>query len=277
MSRVMVRIMVTVLALTFFIGAHDVPAANATTAVSTDVVGDDNKDAYIGTGGLLLPSSFSGSGSTKRSVASCMGCVWKYTIYCASDSIDMCAHAVVTCPVGEVRYRAWFGKQRDELAVIGSVCWGSKTPGTRRDIENRLNDLVFRKVPALNIVCNPANDTLTSIPIICFTTQPTTFKPSPFALAFHIVRITAQAKWRWIWGDGTSEWRSVAGKPYPSTQITHQYRKAGDFIVSVESVWSASYTVGGVGTFQAGGEPITQDAQTGIRVHRAISLRTVSK
>lgn len=251
--------------------------AIAATKPISGVVGDDNSDAYIGTGGLLLPTSFSGPSSTKRKVASCLGCVWKYTTYCASDSTDMCAHAVATCPTGQIRYRVWFGASRETVDVIGSVCWGSHIPATRRQIEDRLDDLVVRRVPELHIACDPPDDTLTSIPIVCFTTQPTQFKPSPFTLANHTVRVTATAKWHWVWGDGDAFWKAIPGRAYPATQISHRYRVSGDYTVHVTSVWSASYAVTGVGTFTVGGDIISQDAHLSVAVHSAKTLRSVTK
>lgn len=252
-------------------------AVHSATVVRSDVVGDNANDSYIGTGGLLLPSSFSGNGSTKRKVASCMGCVWKYSVYCAADSTDMCAHAVNTCPPQQIRYRVWFGQTRDTVSVVGSLCWGYHTPATRRQIEDRLDDLVIRHVPTAHIDCDPPGDTLTTIPVVCFSTQPAVYRPAPFQLATHTVRITATPKWRWVWGDGTSQWRSTPGKPYPSRVITHTYRSEGHFTVETTTVWGANYNVSGLGTFQVGGDVITQSASLGLTVHSVKSLRTLSR
>lgn len=252
-------------------------ATDSPTIARADVVGDDSSDAYVGTGGLLLPSSFTGGGSTKREVASCMGCVWKYSIYCAIDSTDMCAHAVQTCPPQQVRYRVWFGNSQEQLAVIGSVCWGHHTPETRKQIEDRIDDLVVRHVPPAHIECVPPQDTLTLLPLICFTTQPVVFRPAAFRLATHTVRITAVPKWRWEWGDGTIQWRSIPGRPYPSHLIMHTYRSQGRFQIDATTVWGATYRVSGLGTFQVSGDVITQTTRLGVTVHATKSLRTLSK
>lgn len=268
---------VACLCVVFAVTVQPLTASYAAPSVSTNVVGDDDNDAYVGTGGLLLPKSFSGPNSTKHRVAACMGCVWKYSTYCASDSVDMCAHAVSTCPPSQVRYRVWFGQTRQMVDVIGSVCWGWHTPATRKQVEDKIDDLVVRVVPGLHIHCDPPGDTLTSIPVICYTTQPAVFKPTPFSLATHTVRITANAKWRWSWGDDASEWRSVPGQPYPATQISHRFRSAGNYVVAVTTAWSARYTVSGLGNFTVGGDVVTQNAQIDVNVHSAKSLRTLSK
>lgn len=252
--------------------AHAVPRH-----VAMNVVGDDTNDAYVGTGGLLLPSSFAGSGSLKRSVSSCLDCVWKYTVYCAADSEVMCGHAVTTCPTGTIRYRVWFGRGTGDLSVIGSVCWGSSKPATRRDLENHVKDLVIRYVPTLRMQCDPPDDTLTAIPIVCFTGQPTVFRPTAFHLSGRTVRITATPTWRWDWGDDSWEWHAVPGKPYPSHQIDHQYRTVGSFKVAVKTIWSAKYSVSGLGTYEVAGDSVIQHDHLVVTVHSARAIRAVTR
>jgi len=48
-------------------------------AANPNVGGNNSISAYVGTGGLLLPDSFSGSKATKSAVADCLGCTWRYT------------------------------------------------------------------------------------------------------------------------------------------------------------------------------------------------------
>jgi hypothetical protein len=223
-----------------------------------DVVGDNSIAAYVGTGGLLLPDSFSGSRSTKSSVADCIGCTWRYTIYCMQGANSPCKHAVTSCPRGSLLYRVWFGRTASTVAVVGSVCWGSSTPVTRRQVEGRIDDYVIRYVPGLRPGFDPHGGSLTSVPVIFWTGQPTSFRPPNFSLSGHSVSITARPTWRWTWGDGASAWKSVAGAQYPSRQITHQFRSPGTYTVGVTSVWQAQYTVSGIGTFEVAGEVLRQ-------------------
>lgn len=223
-----------------------------------DVVGDNSIAAYVGTGGLLLPDSFSGSRSTKSSVADCIGCTWRYTIYCMQGANSPCKHAVTSCPRGSLLYRVWFGRTASTVAVVGSVCWGSSTPVTRRQVEGRIDDYVIRYVPGLRPGFVPPGGSLTSVPVIFWTGQPTSFRPPNFSLSGHSVSITARPTWRWTWGDGASAWKSVAGAQYPSRQITHQFRSPGTYTVGVTSVWQAQYTVSGIGTFEVAGEVLRQ-------------------
>ncbi|NBO26466.1 MAG: hypothetical protein EBU96_06690 [Actinobacteria bacterium] len=85
-------------------------------------------------------------------------------------------------------------------------------------------------------------------------------------LSGHAVSITAIPTWRWIWGDGTSAWKSVAGAQYPSRQITYQYRSPGNYDVGVTAVWQAKYTVTGIGTFDTSGEILRQSGKLAVPV-----------
>ena len=241
-------------------------------AANPNVGGNNSISAYVGTGGLLLPNSFSGSKATKSAVADCLGCTWRYTIYCMQGANAPCKHAVTSCPRGSLLYRVWFGRSASTVAVVGSVCWGSSNPVTRRQVEGRVNDHVIRYIPALSPGFAPPGGSLTSVPVIFWTGQPTSFKPPNFSLSGHSVSITANPTWRWTWGDGSSVWKSVAGAQYPSRQITHQYRSPGNYSVGVTAVWQAQYTVSGVGTFDVSGEVLRQSRTLAVPVKSAKTL-----
>ena len=237
-----------------------------------NVGGNNSISAYVGTGGLLLPDSFSGSGETKLAVSNCLGCTWRYTIYCMQGANTPCKHAVTSCPRGSLLYRVWFGRSANTVEVVGSVCWGSSTPVTREQVEDRVEDYVIRHVPALRPGYDPPGGSLTSVPVIFWTGQPTSFKPPSFYLSGHSVSITAKPTWRWTWGDGSSAWKSVAGAQYPSRQITRQYRSPGTYTVAVTTVWQATYSVSGVGTFDVTGEVLRQSRSLTVPIK---SARTV--
>lgn len=250
----------------FFCGLQVAPS------MATEVVGNNEAAAYIGTGGLLLPSSFSGGGDTKTAVANCAGCTWAYTVFCMYDSEGLCQHSVSSCPVGEVKYRVWFGSTPSLLNVIGSVCWGSGRPPTRADVEQRISDLVITYVPALELNTAPPDGSLTVIPVIAWVNQEREFSPRAFQLVGRQVSIHAYANWRWVWGDGNIEWKSVPGAPYPSKQITHLYRSAGTYQLNVTTFWQATYDIEGIGSFATGGEVLTQSATKELLIKQGRSV-----
>lgn len=261
------------------------PAAQALTARTTyhvfasvksdaSVTGDGEHDAYVGTGGLLLPRSFTGGGGTRKRVAGCLSCTWRYTVYCAQDSDSMCAHAVTTCPSGQVRYRVWFGTDADWLKVVGSVCWGWKRPVTRVDIDEKISQVALRTLPPIVLGSEPPKGTLTSVPVNFHTGQPSRFTPQPMKLAGYTVKIVAIGRWRWSWGDASSQWTSSPGDVYPHMLVAHRYRKPGKYLVNVKATWSATYTVAGIGTFEVLGDPVTQDDSLEVYVASSRALLT---
>lgn len=240
--------------------------------VAAEVVGNNEIAAYIGTGGLLLPGSFSGPTSTKSSVASCPECTWAYSVFCMYDNDGLCRHATEGCPVGQVKYRVWFGQTKSTMTVIGSVCWGAGNPLTRKQLENYLGDLIIQYVPGLSIAIAPPDGSITSVPVIGWVNQPSAFNPPPFQLGGRTVLLNATAAWRWIWGDGAIEWKVVPGAPYPSKLISHQYRIPGNYELTVSTFWQASYTVEGIGSFSTAGDLITQQASQPIQILSARSV-----
>ncbi|NBU32693.1 MAG: hypothetical protein EBS36_05950 [Actinobacteria bacterium] len=233
---------------------------------NTNVSGDDETDAYTGTGGLLLPSNYSGTASSRHTIANCLDCFWKYTIYCAKGVVGLCAHAVTTCAPGQIRYRVWFGHSPTSLQIVGSVCAGYTRPATRRQIEKTIQDSAIRYVPELAPKISPPRRTLTTLPIYAYSGQQQRFSPAPMNLAGHQVRLTAQATWLWDWGDGTRLWTNQSGSLRPDSGISHTYRRAGQFKIVVRTLWQAKYTVLGIGTFTASGEAVTQQKTLSIRV-----------
>ena len=228
--------------------------------------GDDTLDAYVGDGGLLLPGSFTGSLTTRNHVADCWDCVWKYSIYCAYGTDGMCQHSVATCPLGQIRYRVWFGRDAADVTVIGSVCWGGGHPLTRRELETSVRQTAMRTVPPLRPGFDPAGGTLTSVPVVFRTGQPTRYRAPEMRVAGFVVRVSAVPRWHWDWGDGQSTWTSNPGASYPSTAVTHQYRRSGRYAARVRTVWLASYTVSGLGPFAVTGDTVTQSASLDVPV-----------
>lgn len=229
------------------------------TSIFTDVDGNDSIDAYIGTGGLLLPDSYTGSRSQKHKVASCIDCVWRYTIYCMWTQSDVsCQHAVMSCPKGKLRYRVWFGRSAGTLAQIGSVCIGKSSPVTRKSVERMIKQRLLKYVPKLAFRLQPSQKSLVTIPMIGYVTSASTYKPKSFDLSGYDVQIRAKAKYRWDWGDGSTRWYASRGGPYPNKTISHTYRISKKFVVRVSTEWSANYTISGIGEFAVGGEAVHQ-------------------
>jgi len=250
-----------------------VSAASITTSSfvksDTTIDANDKLDAYTGTGGLLLPQSFSGPSVVRRGVADCLDCIWKYTLYCAQDASVACAHAVTTCAPGLVRYRVKFGHVHKSLDTIGSVCWSSTRPATRELLSYQLRESAIRKVPVLQPDFAPHGPSLVGLPVMVWSGQPTVFRPAPMNVLGFSIRVTAKPVWQWDWGDTTHEWTSNPGSVGVHSRVSHRYRIADQYLVSVHTRWSATYAIEGVGSYQLNDATINQDASFLIHVANA--------
>ena len=241
----------------------------------TTVGGNDALDAYVGTGGLLLPSSYTGSASSRNKISMCLGCTWKYTIYCQSNAQGFCSHATSTCGSGKIRYRVWFGRSPNDLKLMGSVCTGRSKPATRRDVEEHLRQQAIRYVPPLIPGVAPKCLTLQAVPISVWTGQSANFVPAPMNLGGRKVYLSARASWLWEWGDGARQWSQRSGARYPRAGIVHQYHKAGTYQIQVTTVWKAQFRIVGIGSFEASGQIVTQSRKLRITVKGSKAVLTV--
>ena len=240
--------------------------AQAVSLSDANVQANDDLDAYVGTGGLLLPRSFQGPPRTRTYVANCLSCVWQYTLYCAQGAEVACAHAVVTCPAEEIRYRVKFGATKENVHTVGSVCWGIGYPATRQDVIDRIQEDALRAVPALRPGCSPCTRSLTGLPLIVWAGQPTVYRAKPMTLSGLRVVITARPLWRWSWGDSSHQWTSDSGSPTSRSGPTHRYSSPGQYHIDVHAVWTAQYAISGVGTYTLEDAPVNQFAQLHVQV-----------
>jgi hypothetical protein len=109
--------------------------------------------------------------------------------------------------------------------------------------------------PGLHIA--PADNAVVNLPEIVSADQPATTTFTVDQVPFPVVTITAVVQWVWDFGDGATLVTSSPGKAYDGTDpadggyVTHTYRTANRaWPLTVTSVWTATYTVQGVGGVQ---------------------------
>ena len=232
------------------------------------VVGDDERDAYVGSGGLLLPGSFTGTVERKKMTAECLGCVWKYRLQCAGDLHDMCMQAALSCPSGTIRYEVWLTVPNENSQQMGTVCWGKSTPLTRERISREINQSSVHYVPALKPHATPPRQTLQGVANYFWSGQPIQFRSANTVISGVLVRVQAYPTWHWDWGDGTSQWTRLPGQRSTHSPLVHVFGRSGTYRVSVRTLWRAEYVVAGYGTFAVAGPPVTQQAALTLVVKR---------
>ncbi|WP_448615840.1 hypothetical protein [Modestobacter sp. URMC 112] len=128
-------------------------------------------------------------------------------------------------------------------------------------------------LPKLATQQQPPGNGLVGLPVIFFTTGPTTETFTVDIRGFD-VDITARATgFAWHTGDGTSLTTTDPGAPYPRQTITHDYR-AGTYTAFLTTTWGATYSVDGGASADVPGTTTTDGPQVTFAVLQARTVLT---
>lgn len=263
---------VTLLLLAAAVALVLVPQVHAATSVN----GDDYRDQFVGTGGLILPSSV--GEDTRRRVAGCTDCSWRLTEQCvvdgnAFDGSAVCDSVARGCPQARRTLRSWFSPGSGRWEDLGVVCMSE--PVTVREVGTRVRERLSQGLPPLDISIHPSSGVLTQIPLIVDSGQAPGRVSFEMDLAGHSVEVIAGARWHWDFGDGFDVTSTSPGCAWPCTEIAHAYRRPGEFDLIARATWQGDFRVEGLGPFPIA-EPITQSGSLVVQVHQGRALLTPS-
>ena len=245
---------------------------------STGVQGDDGRDIYIGSGGLVFPAHhWQGDPSGRRQVLECTDCQWRITTACTSLQFDTgsCPASHVGCPSGLIRVRVWLKHGGGPWVLTGYACIGGSPPPSRSSIERAVRDLSIQVLPALRPSYEPASGALTGLPVDFWSGQSRLgLQQADLSVLGVQVMLDARPRWKWFWGDGGSLSTIDPGGRYPRMTVTHTYLHNGRQTVRVLSRWRASYTVEGLGPYPVPGVELSQSAVVRVDVRPAHSVLT---
>jgi hypothetical protein len=233
-------------------------------AHAVEVAGDDDLDAFVGTGaGLLLDSSFSGGDSTRQRIATCPGCRWSLQPHCGEGN-SFCLARRIDCPTGTREMTVWFAEAGEPFSLRGTTCIGPAGPRMAQSLASEVADRVVTYVPPLAPSVRPT-PVLAQVPARVSSGQPSVMGARTMTLAGATVTLDATAVWIWTWGDGSSTSTS-------RSTVTRQWPRSGRHTVSVRARWSGWFTVDGLGPFPTGGSTVEQEAVVQIEVRPARSV-----
>jgi hypothetical protein len=257
------------------LGPDPARASTPSVGAGTDVWGDDERDAYVGSGGLILPAGV--EQGTRQQVASCLGCRWRLTTPCAVpgpgnafDGEPTCLSVVRGCPGGRL-LRTWFQEEGRAWREIGLVCIPPGGPLTVSEVGRGVRAAFERGIPALAPRFQPTQGILTQIPVVFDSGQQAGGRTWLVELLGREVALTATPAWSWQFGDGARQDTVDPGGRYPQNGVAHVYRRAGAYRVACTATWSATFVVDGLGPF-AVREPVTQTQVRRIEVGEGRAL-----
>lgn len=230
-------------------------------ARAADVHGDDARDVYVGTGGLLLPGTV--DDGARRRVAGCGGCRWRLTTVCtrpdpelgqAFDERRGCDAVVHGCPQRQRVLRAWFRPAGGIWQEVAVVCVGE--PVTVAHVGEEVADRVEEGMPALRPAFRPTQGVVTQLPVAFSTGQPAGPRRWSMQVVGRVVDVTAVPSWWWSFGDGAAS---------SGAAVAHAYRRPGTMRVEVRTRWTATFVVDGLGPFDVP-ETVTQATTFDLRI-----------
>jgi hypothetical protein len=107
-----------------------------------------------------------------------------------------------------------------------------------------LSDQITRLLPGSKILYQPANDAVTGVPVYFWSDTSTVFQVTTAILGIG-VNVLMNPSFVWNFGDGTTMTTSSVGGPYPDATITHTYKSAGIYTISLTTSWAGSWAAQG--------------------------------
>ena len=232
-----------------------------------DVIGDDERDVFVGSGSLILPTGISQSG--RATAANCPGCEWKATLACDPVSPTACRGQARLCPNDHFWLAISLKQPGGSWQPIGSQCFGPGGPARRDHVENQIYAQLERAVEPLSPSHRPPIGILPHLPVIFDSGH----SRGPHAWTWRIlgmdVSVNAQPAWVWQFeNNGPITVVNAPGGPRLADGVTHIYRSAGVRDVTVRARWSATFSVGELGPLSVT-QPIQQFQQVNLRVGQA--------
>lgn len=247
------------------------PLHAPTATADVTIIGDDDKDAFVGSGSLLLPPQIA---TDWRSIAAtCPGCIWRSVIQCEMTTAGSCRGPARLCGPDGYWLRIFLTRPGGAEMNLGAACFGSGGPVSRETAEVMLRDRVVSLVPPLGMWRQPSGRALPHVPVVFGVTQEQAPVKASFDLVGLPIELTARPRWVWDFGSASLTTTS-AGDRWPRPSISHAYRRSGQPAVAVTAVWEATYEIAGVGPLRVD-QPVTQRAEGSVPVGqgRAVLIR----
>jgi len=133
-----------------------------------------------------------------------------------------------------------------------------------------LADQISQLLPLRNIYVQPSHGAIASIPTYLWTDTNSLFNTTTQILGV-AVGVTLNPTFIWNFGDGSSITLDQPGGPLPDKTVSHTYKRAGSYLVTLTVSWVGSWAAGSY-TYPVLGGAIVQSYSTTISVSPAPTL-----
>jgi hypothetical protein len=269
--QVAITAIITTLALAAGLFAGTVVSSPSASPAFADVVGDDERDVFVGSGSLILPGSMPRPG--REGAANCPGCEWKATLACDPSSPTACRGAARLCPDHHFWLRISLRRPGGAWQGVGSDCFGPGGPVSRDSVEYSLRELLVEAVPALAPRHYPGRGLLPHLPVAFGSGQPGGSRQWTWTIVGLPVTVTANPRWTWSWSSGRTLVTTQPGSPGAQAAVTEVFVRSGSHSATVNTTWTATYDVDGLGPLTVT-QPVVQSASLPVTVGQARAVLT---
>jgi hypothetical protein len=214
------------------------------------IIGDDEHDAFVGNGSLILPPQVFHDGRVDAS--DCLGCSWRAVVQCEMTTAGSCRGPARLCGPNGQWLRVYLTRPGAAERDLGAACYSEGGPVSRWRVESSLTESMIEFVPPLRPGRLPAGDALVQLPVYVDAGQEAGPREIDTTIVDLAVHLRLDPEWRWDFGDG----RRISGE-VPTAD--HTYRRAASPLVRVATIWRGTYWVVGLGPL-AVDAPVTQEA-----------------
>ena len=133
-----------------------------------------------------------------------------------------------------------------------------------------LADQISQLLPLRNIYVQPSHGAIASIPTYLWTDTHSLFNTTTQILGV-AVGVTLNPTFTWNFGDGSSLTIDQPGGPLPDKTVSHTYKRAGRYLVTLTVSWLGTWAAGSY-SYPVVGGAIVQSYSTTISVSPAPTL-----
>ncbi len=213
------------------------------------IIGDDERDAFVGNGSLILPPQVFHDGRVDAS--DCLGCSWRAVLQCEMTTAGSCRGPARLCGPDGQWLRVYLTRPGMPERDLGAACYGEGGPVSRWRVEGSLREMMTEFAPPLRPSRRPAGDALVHLPMYFDAGQRAGAQTVSTSIVGLGVDLQLDPTWTWDFGDGH---RSSGTEPTSE----HTYRRTGSLLIRVATVWRGTYWVSGLGPLRVA-SPVTQE------------------
>lgn len=168
------------------------------------------------------------------------------------------------------------GDQDAGAVIIEGIRSGTRTqsdslqpcfdPAAIASATGALRERVIRYLPAQRPGTSPPNGALVNVPLIAFSGQKAVALDAVVLGERVVIELSPTFTWRW--GDGRTLTTAEPGRPYPSTAVSHIFRRGCMCTVGLTTAWSGTWGMDGGESFPLG-VVLTQQSALRVRVREA--------